>query len=138
MMRDDIAAVETAKNLGFKVVRTSNRSRLERSEYQIGDPIPHNLLSFEIGRVVVWQVRGGWHFAELIDGHDITPIILKLWTCRHASILRGMSIKPRNLSSERDFSFILAARLTATARRLFSPPPNGSIERFSPQFVAVI
>ncbi|USD58961.1 hypothetical protein J4N45_10505 [Vibrio sp. SCSIO 43140] len=69
MMRDDIAAVETAKELGFKVVRTSNRSRIERSEYHIGDPIPHNPLSFEIGRIVVWQVRGGWHFAELIDGH---------------------------------------------------------------------
>lgn len=68
-MREDIEAVETAQALGFKVLKSCNRSHLVRSDYHAGEPIPHNPLTFELGRVVVWTVRGGWRYAELIEGH---------------------------------------------------------------------
>ncbi len=86
-MRDDIQYANFAKQLGFQAVSKSNLNRLIETPYTDGDPIPSTSLSFTIGDVRVWSVRGGWRFADYSGGKvtNHSEIYSDLSVCLHSA-----------------------------------------------------
>lgn len=86
-VREDIAHVSIAQKLGFNIKSPRNNNRSVYVDYNPEAPIPHNPLSYEIGNVVVSVARGGWRFAELIDGYyrNHSEVISNLQACLWAA-----------------------------------------------------
>ncbi|MCY9864978.1 hypothetical protein OTK49_20900 [Vibrio coralliirubri] len=85
-IREDIAIVPTAQKLGFSVKSLRNDHQCY-VDYNPETSIPRNPLSFEIGNVVVWTARGGWRFAQIIDGNFLnhSDVIYSLQACLWAA-----------------------------------------------------
>ncbi|OEE38320.1 hypothetical protein A1QO_02775 [Vibrio genomosp. F10 str. ZF-129] len=82
-MRDDIANVQFAKYLGFQSLCVDPLIRSKRNHFRLSDCSPANSLVFEKGDVRVWQVKGGWRFADY-SGNFVTnhsPITSDLSEC---------------------------------------------------------
>lgn len=86
-VREDIAHVSVAQQMGFNVKSPRNNNRSVHVDYDPKASIPHNPLSYEIGNVVVWAARGGWRFAQLIDGYyrNHSEVIRNLQACLWAA-----------------------------------------------------